>query len=58
MENDIAFMAAGYVLARIGILVAFGYLVYRIVRPEPARIRIKSKSSIARAGSGRSRMDR
>ena len=58
MENDIAFMAAGYVLARIGILVAFGYLVYRIVRPEPARVRINSKSSAARADFGRIRMHR
>ena len=58
MENDIAFMAAGYVLARIGVLVAFGYLVYRAIRPEPARIRINNKPSAARAGAGRIRTDR
>ena len=36
MENDIALMASGYLLARIGVLIAFGYLFYRILRPSPS----------------------
>jgi hypothetical protein len=31
METDIATYAAGYVLARITLVCAFGYLVFRIV---------------------------
>ena len=43
MENEIAFIATGYVLARIGILMAFGYLIYRVLSRKPARVRIKSR---------------
>ena len=48
MENDIALMASGYVLARIGLLVAFGYLIYRVLRPAQNRVRIRSQSDYAR----------
>ena len=37
MENDIALVTAGYVLSRIGILAAFGYLFYRVLTFTPAR---------------------
>ena len=37
MENDIALVTAGYVLSRIGILAAFGYLFYRVLKLTPAR---------------------
>jgi hypothetical protein len=44
MENDIALIAAGYLLTRIGVLVAFGYLCYRVLRPAPGKVRIKAHS--------------
>lgn len=47
MENDIALVAAGYVLSRIGILAAFGYLFYRVLKREPKRVRVKSQSNFA-----------
>ncbi len=42
MENDIALIATGYLLTRIGVLAAFGYLVYRVLRTPPARILVKA----------------
>ncbi|MGB5440474.1 MAG: hypothetical protein WBN57_08385 [Gammaproteobacteria bacterium] len=47
MENDIALVATGYVLSRIGILAAFGYLFYRVLKREPKRVRVKSQSNFA-----------
>jgi hypothetical protein len=58
MENDIALMASGYLLARIGVLVAIGYLVYRVLRPAPAKVRINSNREFSRAGSGVTRLHR
>ena len=58
MENDIALMASGYVLARIGVLVAFGYLIYRVLRPAPSRVRIESQSEYARERYDATRVDR
>ena len=47
MENDIAFIATGYVLARIGILVTFAYLIYRVLSRKPSRVRVKSQRHYA-----------
>lgn len=58
MENDIALMATGYVLARIGILVAFGYIVYRVLSRRPARIRAQSQSNYATERMYSSALDR
>ena len=58
MENDIALMASGYLLARIGVLVAFGYLFYRVLRPSPSKVRIQSQSEYARERSYVKRFDR
>ena len=58
MENDIALIALGYLLTRIGVLVAFGYLAYRVLRPAPAKVRIKSNREFSRAGSGLARLHR
>jgi hypothetical protein len=58
MENDIALIAAGYLLTRIGVLVAFGYLVYRVLRPTPAKARIETKREYSRVGSNPARLDR
>jgi len=58
MENDIALMASGYLLTRIGVLVAFGYLVYRVLRPAPAKVRINSNRDFSRAGAGVTRLPR
>ena len=48
MENDIALMASGYLLARIGVLATFAYLIYRVVRPAPRKQRVRSQSNYAR----------
>ena len=58
MENDIALMASGYVLARIGVLAAFAYLIYRVLRPQPKQARVRSQSSYARERSQVGRYDR
>lgn len=58
MENDIALMASGYVLARIGVLAAFGYMIYRVLRPQPRRARVRSQSDYARERSQVVRYDR
>ena len=47
MENDIAFIAAGYLLTRIGVLIAFGYLCYRVLRPAPGKVRIETHGEYA-----------
>ena len=56
MENDIALMASGYLFARIGVLAAFGYLIYRVLRPAPKRVRVQSQN--ARQRSIATRFDR
>ena len=45
METDITMMTAGYVLLRVGVLSAFAYLIYRVVRAEPEKqpIRVQSR---------------
>ena len=48
MENDIALMASGYLLVRLGVLAAFAYLVYRVLRPAPRRARARAQSNYAR----------
>jgi len=58
MENDIALMAAGYLLTRIGVLAAFGYLVYRVLRPAPAKARIESSREFLRTAYGLTRQHR
>lgn len=58
MENDIAIMAAGYLFARLGALAAFGYLVYRVMRPAPNRARVKTHSDYARERYDSTRLDR
>ena len=47
METDISTMAAGYVLLRLGVIAAFAYLIYRVVRPEPAKQPIRVHSNYA-----------
>jgi uncharacterized membrane protein YebE (DUF533 family) len=48
MENDIALVAAGYVLARIGVIAAFGYLIYRVLQPsQDKKVRVRSRSNYA-----------
>lgn len=58
MENDIALMASGYLLARLGILAAFGYLIYRALRPAPSKVRVQSRNTYARERYNASRLDR
>lgn len=47
METDIALMASGYLLTRLGVLAAFGYLTYRVLRPKPAKARVRSQGNYA-----------
>ena len=58
MENEIALIASGYVLTRIGLLAAFGYLVYRVLRPAPVEVRIKTQSEYAQERFDATRPDR
>ena len=52
MENDIALVASGYLLLRIGALALFGYLVYRVLRSQPARIELRLSHRSSRPDSG------
>ncbi len=47
METDITMMTAGYLLLRVGVIAVFAYLIYRVVRPEPARQPIRVPSNYA-----------
>ena len=47
MENEIGLIAAGYLFTRIGVLIAFGYLCYRVLRPAPGMVRIETHSEYA-----------
>ena len=58
MENSIALMASGYLFARIGVLIAFGYLVYRVLQPSPRKVRIPTQSVYAKERSRATRLDR
>ena len=58
METDIAMIATGYVLARIGIIAAFGYLIYRVMRFGSAKVPVKTQSNYARERLASSRLDR
>ena len=41
MENDIVMMTASFISFRLLILAAAGYVVYRVLRGEPARQRVR-----------------
>ena len=58
METNIALMASGYLLARIGVLIAFGYLVYRVLRPAPSKVRVEARSNYARERFEATRLNR
>ncbi len=58
MENDIAMIATGYVLARIGIVAAIGYAIYRVMSSKTTRIPIRTQSNFARERFNSGRLDR
>lgn len=58
METDIAMIATGYVLARISIVAAIGYLIYRVMRTQPSRVPLKTQSNFARERFEANRLDR
>ena len=58
MDTNIALMATGYLLTRIGVLIAFGYIVYRVLRPSPSTARVESRSNYARERYEATRLDR
>ena len=41
MENDIVMMTASFISFRVLILAAAGYVIYRVLRGEPARQRVR-----------------
>jgi|GEM_PF-7119286 len=55
MENEIALIATGYVLARIAALAAFGYLIYRLLRSAPSKEPVRSRSRHAKERLGATR---
>ena len=48
MENDIELMVSGYLAARLLVIAAVGYGVYRLLRHTPATVRIQAKNDPAR----------
>ncbi len=48
MQSELAMMVSGYVLGRVAVVAAFGYLFYRVLRSQPKRVRIRSQSRYAR----------
>ena len=58
METNIALMASGYLLVRLGVLAAFGYLVYRVLRGSPKRVPVRIRSHYARERLQATRFDR
>lgn len=58
MDTNIALIASGYVLTRIGVLIAFGYIIYRVLRPTPSTVRVEIRSSYARERFEATRLDR
>ncbi len=47
METNITLIALGYLLARLGMLLTFGYIVYRVLRRRNAAIRVDHRSHYA-----------
>ncbi len=47
METNITLIALGYLLARIGMLLTFAYIVYRVLRRPSAGIRTDERSRYA-----------
>ena len=59
METDITLIATGYAIARIGIIAAVGYLIYRyVISSRPSRVPIRSRSNYARERYESTRSDR
>ena len=58
MDTNIALMATGYLLTRIGVLIAFGYIIYRVLRPSPSMARVEMRSNYARERYQATRLDR
>ena len=47
MENDIALMVSGYVFTRLSILAAVGYIIFRVLQPEPERVPVRAQRDIS-----------
>lgn len=58
MDTNIALIASGYLLTRIGVLIAFGYIIYRVLRPSPRTARVELRSNYARERYEATRLDR
>lgn len=48
MDTTIALIVSGFLVTRVVAIAGFGYLLYRILRPEPARVPVRSRSNYAR----------
>ena len=58
MENDIALMTTGYLLTRLGLLALIGYAFYRVLRRQPAPVKVSDQSRYAIDRLQTSRRDR
>ncbi len=47
MENDIALIALVSLLGKAAFVAAFAWVFYRVLRNEPARVRVESRSRYA-----------
>ena len=47
MENDILFMTLGYIFSRLAVVLAIGYLVYRVLRGNPNQVPIQTQQRVA-----------
>ena len=45
MENDFTLVATGYIVARIALLAAFGWVFYLVLRPRRRKIRVEDQTS-------------
>jgi len=57
MDTNIALIASGYLLTRIGLLAALGYLVYRVLRARPSSAK-QPQMTLARVGAKTRRFER
>ncbi len=47
MENDIALIAVGSLLGKVAFVAAFAWAFYRVLRNQPEKVRIESRSRYA-----------
>jgi len=58
MDTNITLIALGYVAARLGMLITFAYIVYRVLRHKPSPVTIDDRSRYAVERSRATRLQR